>query len=341
MPRLPDLVSGFKLLKEVDLNAVREKAETPVHVLVVGREGSGRTTLISQLLDGPRRGDPPGIPPVSEHGVDAEIIAKPECLVLLVLDPLKGPHVQEAEAFRKLSKAGARIVVCYNSSRLDRDAQAIMNGAAAWKDAEVVAVSAVDHDSVVRGLVPAMLRSCKGIEIALARRIPLLREAACRKLIDDACFVNSTYSLTTGLAEMNIFLDLPLNLADIVVLTKNQALMAYKISLAMGMVADWKETVPKLATVVGSAFLWRQAARSLVGLIPAWGIVPKVAIAYAGTYAVGEAIFHWCDSGEKIRENMLKPVYKAALQRGRETGRLLLAARRKNQEIVPGAVPPA
>lgn len=134
---------------------------------------------------------------------------------------------------------------------------------------------------------------------------------------------------------------MPLNLADIVVLTKNQALMAYKISLAMGMMADWKETVPKLATVVGSAFLWRQAARSLVGLIPAWGIIPKVAIAYAGTYAVGEAIYHWCGSGEKIKDNMLKPLYRAALQRGRDTARLLLAAKCNNREFASGSVPRA
>lgn len=341
MPRWPDLITGFKLLKEVDLNAVREKAEIPVHVMVVGREGAGRTTLISRLLEGPRQGQPPGIPPVSEHGIDGEIVVKPESLVLLVLDPAHAPHTQEAEALRKLLRAGARVVVCYNSFNPVADTQAILNGAAGWKDAEVAAVWATDRASVVRGLVPAILRACKGLEIPLARRIPLLREAVCRKLIDDACAVNSTYSLTTGLAEINVLLSVPLNLADIVVLTKNQALMAYKISLAMGMTADWKETVPKLATVVGSAFIWRQAARSLVGLIPAWGIIPKVAIAYAGTYAVGEAIYHWCGSGEKIRDNMLKPLYNSALQRGRDTARLLLAAKRDHKQLTAESLPPA
>jgi uncharacterized protein (DUF697 family) len=337
MPRWPDLVSGFKLLKEVDLNAVREKAEATVHVMVVGRDGSGRTTLINQLLTGPRAGEPPGIPPVSEHGVDGEIIIRPYSLVLLVLDTPAGIHVLESEVFRKLARNNARVVVCYNKIDLIGDKQAILNGAIEWKDAEVVAVSAIDRGSLLHTLVPAILRACKGLEIPLARRLPLIREPVCSRLIDEACFVNSTYSLTTGLAEINVLLDVPLNLADIIVLTKNQALMSYKISLAMGMTADWKETVPKLATVVGSAFLWRQAARSLVGLIPAWGIIPKVTIAYAGTFAVGQAIFHWCASGEKLKQNVLRPIYDNALQRGRDTARLLLAAKRNNEKLSPDA----
>jgi len=331
MPGWPDVVSGFKLLKEVDLNAVREKAESPLHVMVVGREGCGRTTLINQLLAGPRPDQPPGIPPLSEHAVDGEIITKPESLVLLVLDPAQSPHEEERRLCRKLLHNGARVVACYNKVDRADDIQIILNGAAGWREAEVAAVSAINRESVLRELIPAILRAGKGLEIPLARRVPLLREPVCSKLIEEACFVNSTYSLTTGVAEINVLLDIPLNLADIVVLTKNQALMAYKISLAMGMSADWKETVPKLATVVGSAFLWRQAARSLVGLVPAWGIIPKVAIAYAGTYAVGQAIYHWCISGEKLKQNMIKPMYNAALQRGRSTARLLLERKQGGQ----------
>lgn len=337
MPRWPDLINGFKLLKEVDLNAVREKAEMPVHVMVVGRAGSGRTTLINQLLTGPQQSEPPGVPPLSEHGVDGEIVIKPDSLVLMVLDPTVGSYEREQNIYNKLTRNNARVVVCYNKIDLIGDTQSLLNGAITWRNAETAAISAVDRESLLHELVPAVIRACKGMEIQLARRVPLVREQVCKKLIDDACFVNSTYSFTTGLAEINVFLDVPLNLADIVVLTKNQALMAYKISLAMGMAADWRETVPKLATVVGSAFLWRQAARSLIGLVPAWGIIPKVAIAYAGTFAVGQAIYHWCDSGEQLKQNMIKPIYNAALQRGRDTARLLLAAKRNARRLNPGA----
>jgi uncharacterized protein (DUF697 family) len=333
MPKWPSLINGFKLLKEVDLNAVREKAEAPVRVMVAGREGCGRSTLINQFLAGPRQGA--GIPPLSEHGIDGEIITGPESLVLLVLDATAGDRGVEKDLFRKLLHNGVAVVICYNKMDLIGDRQAVLNGAVEWKGAEVAAISAIDCQSILRELVPAIMRTCKGLEIPLARRIPLLRGPVCDRLIDEACFVNSAYSLTTGLAEINVLLDIPLNLADIVVLTKNQALMSYKISLAMGMTADWKETVPKLAAVVGSAFLWRQAARSLVGLVPAWGIIPKVAIAYAGTYAVGQAIYHWCASGEKIKQDMLRTMYDTALQRGRDMARMLLEKKRSGR-LLPG-----
>ena len=54
MPKWPDLAAGFKLLREVDLNAIRRQAELPFHLAVLGREDSGRSLLISQLLSGPR-----------------------------------------------------------------------------------------------------------------------------------------------------------------------------------------------------------------------------------------------------------------------------------------------
>jgi uncharacterized protein (DUF697 family) len=204
-----------------------------------------------------------------------------------------------------------------------------------WPGAEVVAIAAPDRDSLMRGLVPAMLRAYRGREVVLGRRLPMLREPVCRKLIDDTCFINGAYSFTTGLAEINVVLDVPLNVADIVMLTKNQSLMAYKIALAMGLPSDWRETIPKLATVVGSAFLWRQVARQLIGLIPAYGIIPKVAVSYAGTYAVGQAIYQWCVNGEKLKPEALKSLYTEALGRGREVARSLVARRRAAQLEAP------
>ena len=328
MPKWPDLAAGFKLLREVDLNAVRREAEAPVHIAVVGESGVGKSTLIRQLLSGPRDSEPAGIPPLSEHNITDDIPLQAHSLVLLLLDAAKGTHQPGQDVFTGLKKKKIPVVVCYNKADLAQDTQAVMNGAQLWPGVEVAAVAAYDAKSLQKMLVPAILRSCPGGEVRLARRLPLLREPVCQKLVDDACFVNSAYSLTTGLAEINVFLDLPLNLADMVILTKNQALMAYKISLAMGLPPDWRETVPKLAAVVGSAFLWRQAARQLVGLIPAYGVIPKIAVAYAGTYAVGQAIYQWCANGEKLKPEHLKSLYASAFKRGREFARVVLAKRK-------------
>ena len=166
-----------------------------------------------------------------------------------------------------------------------------------------------------------MMRFYKGREIVLARHLPMLREPVSRKLIEDTSFVNAAYSLTTGLAAINIFLAIPLNVADMVVLTKNQALMAYKIALAFDLPSDWRQTIPKLSAVVGVGFLWRTIARQLVGLVPVIGVVPKVAVAYAGTYAIGQALYRWCANNEKVSPQAFRALYSRALLRGQEVAR--------------------
>jgi uncharacterized protein (DUF697 family) len=339
MPNLPDIASGFKTLREMDLNAIREQAESPLHVAVVGEAGVGKSTLIGQLLAGPRQGEPPGVPPVTEHRLDENVLLQPYSIALLMLDATVAGHSRERAFLEKLATHRPPTVVCYNKSDLAQDPQAVLNEALHWPGAEVVAIAAPDRHSLLRGLVPAMLRANRGREILMARRLPMLREPVCVKLIDDTSFINGAYSLTTGLAEINPVLDIPLNVADMAVLTKNQALMAYKIALATGLPSDWRETIPKLATVVGSAFLWRQVARQLIGLIPAYGVLPKVGVSYAGTYAVGQAIYQWCANGEKLKPEALRAVYADALERGRQVAKSLMTRRNAARLEAPRARP--
>ena len=52
--------------------------------------------------------------------------------------------------------------------------------------------------------------------------------------------------------------------------------------------------------VIGSAFIWRTAARTAVGLLPApVSALPKAAIAYIGTYLVGEAARYYYEHGDR------------------------------------------
>jgi hypothetical protein len=323
VPKLPDLVNGFKMLKQVDLNAVRNQAEASLHIMVIGEAGTGKTALIDQLLEGPRAEEPPGLPPISMHHPDTPIDIQGNVLALLLLDARKGEHQDDRNNFDRLTAAKVPTVVCYNKADLASEEIASLRGSY-WPGAETAVITATDRDTLMRELVPALLRVCKGREVQLARHLPLMRTPVAKKLIDDTCFINATYSLGTGLAEIVPVLDLPLNLADIVILTKNQALMAYEITLAMGMKAEWRDTMPKLAAVVGSAFLWRQMARYLAGLIPVIGIVPKVVVSYAGTYVVGEAVYQWCANGEKLDADQLKLLYAEAIERASDAVRPLI-----------------
>jgi uncharacterized protein (DUF697 family) len=329
----------FNTLREVDLNAIRAQVEEPLRVLVLGNAGVGKSTLIAQLLAGLRPDLPAGqLPPVGESRLDQRISLDGVSLVVLVLDASQPGSWREREVFDHLARYQVPTVVCYNKADLSENPQAVLNEAMTWFPAEVVAIAAPDRDSVLRALAPAVLRLFRDHEVRVARRLPMVREAVCRKVIDDACVTNATYSLGTGLAEIIPILDIPLNVGDTIILTKNQAVMAYKIALAVGLDSDWRTTLPELAAVVGGGFVWRQVGRGLIGLIPVWGIVPKVGIAYAGTYATGQAVYQWCVHGEKLNPDAFKALYAQALERGKQLARSLIERRKDGQ---PGEAAPA
>jgi uncharacterized protein (DUF697 family) len=186
-----------------------------------------------------------------------------------------------------------------------------------------VFAAADDWAALQTALAPAILKILPDHILALGRHFPMLRETVARMLISDTSSANAAYSFSTGLAEVIPILDIPLNVADMIVLTKAQALLVYKLGLALGLSPDWQYYITEFSGVIGSGFLWRQVARSLVGLIPAWGIIPKVAVAYSGTYAVGQAVLHWYLTGRHATRRMLGGFMREALSRGKAIGRNL------------------
>ncbi len=313
--KLPDLMTGFKMLKEVDLNAVRKQAEEPLHIMIVGDDADSRAALIDNLLTGLKADENPGFAYITVHQPESFRLPDKDALVLLLPDNSGTGSNREKEIFESLVSRKIAVVACLNKPDLSNQ-KTLRYLRSTWGAVPTAVIDLYDRDTLINELVPAVLRVYKTRPSRLARHLPLFRETVVQKLVNDTCLVNATYSLSTGLAEIVPVLNLPLSLADIIVLTKNQALMAYEITLAMGMKAEWRDTIPKLATVVGSAFLWRQMARYLAGLIPVIGIVPKIVISYSGTYVIGEAIYKWCTNGEKLKPAELKALYKVAVERG-------------------------
>jgi hypothetical protein len=80
---------------------------------------------------------------------------------------------------------------------------------------------------------------------------------------------------------------------------------------------------------VGGAVGWRALARELAGKIPfGGGLIPKAAIAYAGTYTVGFGLERFYRIGRGLTRQERREVYERALRRGREIVRALLELRR-------------
>src|SRR5262245_9042957 len=56
-------------------------------------------------------------------------------------------------------------------------------------------------------------------------------------------------------------------------------------------------------------------ARQLVGLIPVAGIVPRVAVAYAGTLAIGKTVVAWTTYGARSEPSAVRRFYWQARSR--------------------------
>ncbi|HWQ84621.1 MAG TPA: hypothetical protein VN363_08650, partial [Anaerolineales bacterium] len=145
---------------------------------------------------------------------------------------------------------------------------------------------------------------------------------------------NAAYSISTGVAEIVPGLGVPLVVTDMVVLTKNQAYLVYKLGLTLGMSTDWQAYVTEFGSVLGSGFIWRQVARSLIGLVPGWGIIPKVVVAYSGTYVVGNVVLQWYLTGRHVTRGQMKELSKQAAEKGKELAGRLTARLPRSQAKV-------
>ncbi|MCS6774234.1 MAG: hypothetical protein RMM31_09280 [Anaerolineae bacterium] len=303
---LGGLRAVLEVLREVDVRPAQLAAERPFTLIVVSRDLPLAEHLVRLLYQGDRAEDVPSHRAAIALPLDAAVALARADVALIVaaahLDFAEERRIQQA-----LAAAGIPVRLCL-----------LAEGTAPGEGVWLPTINGVlDEREAVRCIVQAVREMGAVSDLALARHLPAFRAPVVRALIDDVASANLAYSLGTAVLEVNPVTGLPLNVADVVVLTKNQGVMAYKIALAMGLPSDFRHIAPQLVGVIGGGFLLRQLARSLVGLIPAVGALTKVAVAFAGTYVVGEAVYRWCATGERLSEEALLLIYARALERGR------------------------
>ena len=329
MAQLKNLTDAWKNIREFDLRPLREAALRPVKISLVGAIGTGRHTLLDQMRSDPSRPNAVTQTPVvittPESAASASAaLAEETDLIILVLDVTHGECEAEGLRTRTWSEAGKKVLIFVNKLDTLADGSITTDWVGA-NSARVVYGSALDWVFLQECFVPAVLALLPDQHLALGRQFPMFRQAIARELIDDTCIANAAYALSTGIAEVVPVLDLPFNIADMVVLTKAQAFLVYKLGLTLGFSIDWQDYVAEFGSVIGGGFVWRQLARQLVGLIPVWGIIPKVGVAYAGTFAVGNAVLQWYLTGRHISKEQIRGLYLEAFGRGKQLAQNLLA----------------
>jgi uncharacterized protein (DUF697 family) len=319
---IKDISSVWKNIKEIDLKPIRVSATNPIMIALVGAEGSGKRTLAKHMRTDPAREGVYAQTPLALLPVDASMGIPEADLIILLVDAAHKDFLAEHDLVKNWSEAGKYLLVLINMMNLGNSdfRGEVIQG---WQTSKVIYGSANDVDYLQTEFVPTVMEMLPQHLLALGRQFPLFRLNIARQLINEACYSNAAYAFSTGLAEIVPVLDIPLNVTDMMVLTKSQAFLAYKLGLLLGFSTRWQDYVTELGSVIGSGFLWRQVARQLVGLVPGWGIIPKVAVAYSGTYVVGNAILGWYLTGRKLTPQQMRDLYAQAFSRGKEYARKL------------------
>ena len=309
----------WRIVKDVDLEGIRASARRRVDLLVVSEDGEDARTLCARL--GPDADADPDDPC---HPWLRPIAA---CDGLPVLDAAPAAAVMVSRPV-ELAAATAALrdhlvkhqvpLVTVILGHTTRSAGAARHGE--WARVAVPAVEAAALPVISASILAAVPEP---LHLALAHTLPAFRSAVSQAVIDSTAKANAAYALTTGLAESIPALSAPLAIGDMVVLTKNQLLMCYRLVLAHGRDGDPKALVGEVAGVLGGGVLFRQAARQLVGLVPVLGIVPKVAMAYAGTWAVGRAMVLWASEGRAVTASAVRQYSREGYSRGRTVARVL------------------
>jgi len=160
------------------------------------------------------------------------------------------------------------------------------------------------------------------LSLALSRQFPPFRKQVIDGIVQTIARENAMFVIATALPNViPNMMELPWALgefaSDTAFLTGNQIRMAFLIGAACGSDVGLAAQKGAVLSIIASAFGWRALARELAGKIPLGeGLIPKGAIAYAGTFVVGKAIqrFH---SGGALTHNEREAVYREALDHGR------------------------
>ncbi len=305
----------WRVISDIDLQRIRASARTPFELVVVADDPALAERVAAMLGD------------VGAGGRHPYVVAvDPEALRHRPVTPLVAVLASAAPELSLDLKAADEHCIRAGVPRVTLIVGTTSPDAAARRVAESVRVAVADLWPPPEPLLDAITDRIEGdARLAVAAALPIFRPVVAAAIVDETSKANASFAATTGLAETVPVLTAPLNVGDMVVLTKNQLIMGYKIALAAGRDGEPRAMITEILGVIGGGFMFRQMARQLVGLIPVAGLVPKVAIAYAGTYAIGRGLTAWALRGSEISPDTLSLDTREGLDRGRQLAQQLLA----------------
>lgn len=171
-------------------------------------------------------------------------------------------------------------------------------------------------------MVRAILAKHDDLGLALARHFPAFRAEVARKSIHTVARENALFSVATALPNVAPLLGLGWAVgefaSDTAVLTANQIRLAFLLAAASDRPVGYGDQKGEIASIIAGAFGWRAIARELVGKIPlGGGLIPKAAIAYAGTFVMGQSFERLYRLGYGYTRDERRSAFGEAFDRGK------------------------
>lgn len=191
-----------------------------------------------------------------------------------------------------------------------------------------------------------LLASLPQITLVLARDWTLLRETFCKVLTRRTALRNGIRSGISSLPLRSVpgigpVLAMLATSAETMMLTSSQLRLSFVIAAVHGRPLDFFDRISELWPIVGGAFGFRGISRTLVKLLPG-GFRPgtKASIAFAGTFAVGEAsrlFYHMGQpDSDEVRRELLRRSHEAGAKEAQLLFRRILAGQSIDEVGVGG-----
>jgi hypothetical protein len=178
--------------------------------------------------------------------------------------------------------------------------------------------------------VHRILERRQELGLALARRFAPFRRPVTSRIVTTISRENALFALATALPDVVPSLTaIPWAVSefasDTAFLTMNQIRMGFMLAAASDREVGYREQRGEIASLITGAFGWRSLARELAGKIPlGGGLIPKSAIAFAGTYVVGVSLERLYAFGYGYTRAERRRLYQDALERGKQVAGSLL-----------------
>jgi hypothetical protein len=192
--------------------------------------------------------------------------------------------------------------------------------------------------------VRRILRAREDLILPLSRNLYPFRKQAVHRIIRSCAKENALFCLATALPDvLPGILSIPWAAgefgSDAAFLTMNQMRMGFFLAAASDRPVGYREQKHEIASMVAGAFGWRALARELIGKVPfGGGLIPKAAIAYAGTFAVGVSLERLYRLGYGFTCDERRAAYEDAYVHGRQIAGMLLENLRKPRPASKPAV---